>query len=310
MKSVVESFMHLRIAYIWVVMAKEEKKIRRLLRKLLNPYLVMIIDEETFEEQTQIRLSRLKMILVGFFLIGVLGTLFFSVIAYTPLKEYIPGYDSSELRKKAVQNLFLTDSLITLYNQNIQYLNSVRKVISEDISFVYLDFSTEELESQNQGAPSFIQPILEDSLLRAFVFQQDKYNPAIIDKAQTNNYLFPPALGPISQPFDLEASHYAVDIVVEENTPIMAIADGTVIFSEWTAETGFVIILEHSLGMLSVYKHNATLTKKQGESVLSGEVIATAGNTGELSTGFHLHFELWMDGYPMNPENFFNFSEE
>ena len=161
--------------------------------------------------------------------------------------------EQAQLRKKAAQNLFLTDSLITLYNQNIQYLNSVRKVISEDISFEDSDFSTEELESQNQGAPSFIQPILEDSLLRAFVFQQDKYNPAIIDKAQTNNYLFPPALGPISQPFDLEASHYAVDIVVEENTPIMAIADGTVIFSEWTAETGFVIILEHSLGMLSVY---------------------------------------------------------
>ena len=291
-------------------MAKEEKKRRQFLQKLLNPYLVMIIDEETFEEQTQIRFSRLKMIFVGLLMIGVLGTLIFSTIAFTPLKEYIPGYDSSELRKKAVQNLFLTDSLITLYNQNTQYLNSVRKVLSEDISFEESQLSVEQLENQNLAAPSFTEPILEDSLLRAFVSQQDKYNPLISDKVEINSYLFPPALGPISQPFDLKESHFAVDIVVKENTPIKAIADGTVIFSEWTAETGYVIILEHSLGILSVYKHNASLTKKQGDSVLSGEVIATAGNTGELSTGFHLHFELWMDGYPMNPENFFNFSEE
>jgi len=291
-------------------MAKEEKKRRQFLQKLLNPYLVMIIDEETFEEQTQIRFSRFKMIFVGLLMIGVLGTLIFSTIAFTPLKEYIPGYDSSELRKKAIQNLFLTDSLITLYNQNIQYLNSVRKVLSEDISFEESQLSVEQLENQNLAVPSFTEPILEDSLLRAFVSQQDKYNPLISDKVEINSYLFPPALGPISQPFDLKESHFAVDIVVKENTPIKAITDGTVIFSEWTAETGYVIILEHSLGILSVYKHNASLTKKQGDSVLSGEVIATAGNTGELSTGFHLHFELWMDGYPMNPENFFNFSEE
>ena len=291
-------------------MAKEEKKRRQFLQKLLNPYLVMIIDEETFEEQTQIRFSRLKMIFVGLLMIGVLGTLIISTIAFTPLKEYIPGYDSSELRKKAVQNLFLTDSLITLYNQNIQYLNSVRKVLSEDISFEESQLSVEQLENQNLAVPSFTEPILEDSLLRAFVSQQDKYNPLISDKVEINSYLFPPALGPISQPFDLKESHFAVDIVLKENTPIKAIADGTVIFSEWTAETGYVLILEHSLGILSVYKHNASLTKKQGDSVLSGEVIATAGNTGELSTGFHLHFELWMDGYPMNPENFFNFSEE
>lgn len=291
-------------------MAKEEKKRRQFLQKLLNPYLVMIIDEETFEEQTQIRFSRLKMIFVGLLMIGVLGTLIISTIAFTPLKEYIPGYDSSELRKKAVQNLFLTDSLITLYSQNIQYLNSVRKVLSEDISFEESQLSVEQLENQNLAVPSFTEPILEDSLLRAFVSQQDKYNPLISDKVEINSYLFPPALGPISQPFDLKESHFAVDIVLKENTPIKAIADGTVIFSEWTAETGYVLILEHSLGILSVYKHNASLTKKQGDSVLSGEVIATAGNTGELSTGFHLHFELWMDGYPMNPENFFNFSEE
>ncbi|MEO2099945.1 MAG: M23 family metallopeptidase, partial [Flavobacteriaceae bacterium] len=135
-------------------------------------------------------------------------------------------------------------------------------------------------------------------------------SPPVGKETEANAVLFPPVVGPISQPFNTKEAHFAVDVVVEENTPIKAIADGTVIFSEWTAETGFVIILEHSLGLLSVYKHNAALSKSQGDSVLGGEVIATAGNTGEFTTGFHLHFELWMDGYPMNPENFFNFSEQ
>ena len=97
---------------------------------------------------------------------------------------------------------------------------------------------------------------------------------------------------------------------MEENTPIKAISDGRVIFAEWTAETGYVIILDHNKGILSVYKHNAALSKSQGDIVQGGEVIALAGNTGEYTTGFHLHFELWIEGYPMNPMNFFNFSGE
>jgi len=119
--------------------------------------------------------------------------------------------------------------------------------------------------------------------------------------------LFPPVSGTISESYDVKSKHYAVDIVVEENTPIKATADGTVIFAEWTAQTGYVILIEHSSGLISVYKHNASLTKSQGDLVKAGEVIATAGNTGELTTGPHLHFELWSDGYPVNPTNFIDF---
>ena len=291
-------------------MELEEKKGKRILRKLLNPYLVMIIDEESFEEQTQIRVSRLKVFFLSLLFMGIFSGIIFSTIVYTPLKTLIPGYDSSELRKKAIQNLFLTDSLITLYNRNINYLNSIRETLTEDISYQDSEMSSGNLNIKTQNPQALTGLILEDSLLRAFVSQQDKYSPNVKEETNINTFLFPPVLGPISQPFDIDESHYAVDIVVEENTPIKAIADGTVIFSEWTIQTGFVIILEHNLGILSVYKHNETLSKKQGDAVLGGEVIANAGNTGELSTGYHLHFELWIDGYPMNPENFFNFSEK
>ena len=289
-------------------MAEKDKKRKKLWEKLIDPYLVMIINEETFEEQTQIRISRLKMILLSLLFLGFFTGIILSIISYTPLKEFIPGYDSSELRKKAVQNLFLTDSLITLYNQNIMYLNSVKKVLTEDISFEESNISEGEIKSQSQSSPFVTLPILEDSLLRAFVSQQDKYSPILNNEFKLNTFLFPPVKGTISQPFDINSSHYAADIAVEENTPVKAIADGTVVFSEWTAQTGFVIILEHNFGLLSVYKHNSSLNKNQGDEVVGGEVIATVGNTGEYSTGFHLHFELWLSGYPVNPIDFINFS--
>ena len=147
-------------------------------------------------------------------------------------------------------------------------------------------------------------------MLRAFVSQQDKYSPILSEELKINTFLFPPVKGTVTQPFDLNKSHFAVDVAVEENTPIKNIADGIVVFSEWTVETGFVIIIKHNFGLLSIYKHNSSLNKKQGDIVSAGEVIAMAGNTGEYTTGFHLHFELWIDDYPMDPQNFFNFSKK
>jgi murein DD-endopeptidase MepM/ murein hydrolase activator NlpD len=292
-------------------MDRKDSKKSTFLKNLITPYRMVIINEETFEERIQYRITRLSLLLAALFSIVALVSLVFSTIAYTPLKEYIPGYDSSELRKQAVQNLFITDSLITLYNQNLQYLNAVRAVLNEEISFEDPELSEQSLQVENQDAPEFISSVPEDSLLRVLVSQQDKYNPDLKSSNITlETLLLPPALGPISQEFNPEEGHYAVDIVLEENTPIKAISDGRVIFAEWTAQTGYVIILEHSNGILSVYKHNASLSKEQGDVVQGGEVIALAGNTGELTTGYHLHFELWVEGYPMDPKNFFNFSEE
>ena len=282
-------------------MKDKVNKKRKFFQRLRNPYIIMIIDEETFEEKGQIRTSRFKSILVSLLLICISSVLIFTIISYTSLKEYIPGYDSSEIRAKAIQNLFLTDSLIQLYNQNLKYLNSVKRVLTEDISLKEQDslLVIQETPVIKDGFNAKL--ILEDSLLRVFVSQQDKYSPVSRNEIKLNTFLFPPVNGQISQPFDRDKSHYAIDIAVEKNMPVKAIADGTVIFSEWTSETGYVIILEHNFGLLSVYKHNSSLNKRQGESVVSGEVIATAGNTGEYTTGYHLHFELWMDGYPMDP---------
>ncbi|MGB0788658.1 MAG: M23 family metallopeptidase, partial [Marinirhabdus sp.] len=146
----------------------------------------------------------------------------------------------------------------------------------------------------------------EDSLLRAEVALEDKYNP-LTDAPEDDYALFPPVKGTISEGFDMRQKHYAVDVVTAKNAPVKNIADGTVIFSGWTAGTGFVMIIRHTNQLISVYKHNASLTKEEGDPVKSGEVIATVGNTGELTTGPHLHFELWRNGTPIDPTNFLDF---
>ena len=147
----------------------------------------------------------------------------------------------------------------------------------------------------------------EDSLLREKVDKEDKYNLFESSGDQSNYVLFPPVNGAISEGYNFEEKHFAVDVVVAANTPVKATADGTVFFAEWTVETGYVVIIEHNQELISVYKHNSSITKSQGDLVKAGEVIAMSGNTGELSTGPHLHFELWSKGYPVNPTNFIDF---
>ena len=143
--------------------------------------------------------------------------------------------------------------------------------------------------------------------MRVKADKEDKYNLFDSETNSSNFVLFPPVNGTISEGYNLEERHFAVDVVVPETTPVKATADGIVIFAEWTVSTGFVIIVEHSNELISIYKHNGSITKDQGDLVKAGEVIALSGNTGELSTGPHLHFELWSKGYPINPTNFIDF---
>jgi len=230
------------------------------------------------------------------------------LVAYTPLKEFIPGYTSLTLRKEAIRNSFLLDSLSTEFEKKDQFIQSMKTALTGEI-----DGASSSLSEPPGQTPLRLnsESILTeaDSLLRLEVIQEDKYNVIPNDLANVNYLLYPPAIGPISQEYDPDNKHYAVDVVLKEYAPIMAVAHGTVIFSEWTAETGHVIIIKHDYGLLSVYKHNSSLEKSQGDLVKAGEVIAKAGNTGELSTGWHLHFELWLNGYSVDPKNFIDFSE-
>lgn len=287
---------------------KEKKKTsKKIKNKLLDKYRLVILNENTFEERFSFKLTRLNV-----FVLGSLSTIFlmavtYTLIAYTPLREYVPGYSSTRLKMQATELNYRTDSLQQVIAMNDRYYASIKKVLQGDVNA--LDFNRDSIIQAVKLEASEVdfKPIMEDSLLRDKVDKEDKYNLFESATSATNFILFPPVNGSISEPYNLKEKHFAVDIVVAKDTPIKATADGIVIFSEWTAGTGYVIIIEHSEGLISVYKHNAALTKAQGDLVKAGEVIATAGNTGELSTGPHLHFELWNDGYPINPTNFIDF---
>lgn len=287
-------------------MAKKEKRGKKIRKKLLHKYRLVVLNEDTFEERFSFKLNRLNVFVFSTIFAVVLITATTLLIAFTPMREYIPGYSSTALKKQATDLTFKTDSLQQALDVNAQYIASIRKVLTGDVATV--DFNKDSiLEAvQLEASQIDLNPSRQDSLLREQVAQEDKYNPLATD-TEVNFTLFAPVKGPISEVYSLEAKHYAIDVVTTMGAPIKAVADGTVIFAEWSAETGYVLVLKHANNLISVYKHNASLSKEQGELVKAGEVIATAGNTGELSTGPHLHFELWSDGYPIDPTNFIDF---
>ncbi|MDC3388461.1 M23 family metallopeptidase [Flavobacteriaceae bacterium] len=284
-------------------MTSKREKIKE---KLLSKYRLVILNDDTFEEKMSFNLTRLNVfVLLGFTAIGLIA-LTTVLIAFTPLREYIPGYSSTALKKKAYQLTATTDSLQVALEINKKQLNSIRKVLTGDL------FSENNLLKNNENNTSDIEFISipkskEDSLLRKKVALEDKYNLLEQDRQEINYVLFPPVKGTISQGFNAEEKHYAVDIVVALGTAVKSISDGRVIFSEWTAETGYVVIIEHANKLLSVYKHNSSTNKSQGDYVETGEVISFSGSTGEFTTGPHLHFELWSDGQALDPTNFIAF---
>lgn len=291
-------------------MTKKRKEKKRLASKLLHKYRLVILNEDTFEERFAFKLTRLNVFVTVGLLSIILIMLTTVLIAFTPLREYIPGYSSAKLQKQATHLMFTTDSLQQAMQKRNQYFASIQRVLRGDVSPDSIerahDSVAPKLEDVNKDF-SFLAPSKADSILRQKVEQEDKYNVFDVAVARTDFKLFPPLKGEISEGYNTKEKHYAVDIVAAKNTPVKAVADGTVIFAEWTSQTGYVMIIEHSYGLISVYKHNASLTKDQGELVKAGEVIASLGSTGEYSTGPHLHFELWSDGYPVNPTDFLDF---
>ncbi|MEM8509904.1 MAG: M23 family metallopeptidase [Bacteroidota bacterium] len=289
-------------------MAKKVKKRKEIKKKLLHKYRLVILNENTFEEKISFKLSRLNVFVTGTLFIIVLIGFTTLLIAFTPLREYIPGYSSTRLKRQATELTYKTDSLVNVLDYTNRYLENVRMVLRGEIE--NNESNRDSLFEKYKLDPANVDltPIREDLELRKEVALEDKYNLFERNLQDLTNALFPPLSGIISQNYDPIKEHYAVDVVASEGLPIKAVADGTVIFSGWTSDTGYVLIMEHKEDLLSVYKHNGALNKAQGDVVRSGEVIAFVGNTGELTTGPHLHFELWLNGKPINPLDFIDFN--
>lgn len=283
-----------------------KKKKTSKISKLLESFHIVLVNEKTLEKRQIITTSRLKLIFTSIMGFVTILSLVFLIIYFTPLKEYFRGYTSTELRASSFDNAIKLDSLENLYLMQKNYISSIKDLLAGKINFV--DLSQDSIE-ENRAIRSLglVETNAEDSILRALVEEEDKYNLSNTNIEKLSTVLFAPAKGGVSAEFSIADKHYGIDITLPINSPIYSISDGRVIFSEWTAETGYVIIIEHLNGMISSYKHNSSLSKSQGELVRTGEIIGFSGNTGSLTSGPHLHFELWFNGEPVDPLSFIEF---
>ena len=283
-----------------------KKKKHTLIDKLSDRFHILLVKEKTLEKKKLFSSSLINLISSSLFAFLLLLSITFLLIYFTPLKEYFRGYTSIQLRENAVENSMKLDSLENLYITQSNYINSLRDLLSGNITFEDIDRYDGNIEN-NIVELEIIETNRDDSLLRAIVEEEDKYNAFDVQGQRLTSVLFPPVKGGLSSVFDVDTKHYGVDIVIPENSPVHSISEGIVVFSEWTSTTGFVIIIEHLNGLTSIYKHNSSIVKNQGDRVDTGEIIAFSGDTGSLTTGPHLHFELWHQGEPVDPQSYIDF---
>ncbi len=286
-------------------MAKDSKNETRV-QRWRNKFRFVILNDDTFEELLTLKLSPLNIFVFSVVTIVSTIALTTTVIAFTPLKELIPGYASSKLRREAIELALTTDSLTAAIDRNERYIQGVQRILQGEV----VDTVLQELEtdtSSNNAEIVLSDPSSQDSAFREWVEEENAFTLNQGGAELGIPQLISPIEGIITSGFDKVTNHFAVDIAAASNTPVKTCYEGTVIFADWTSETGNIIIVQHENNLLSAYKHNSALLKEVGEFVRSGEAIAIIGNSGENSTGPHLHFELWFEGAPIDPQNFIKF---
>lgn len=285
---------------------KKKKRSKAFWNNIKFKYKLTIINENTLEEVVGLRVSKLNGISVLLSTLTVLFLVAAGIIAFTPLRNYLPGYMNSEIRAQVVENALRVDSLQQLVDRQNLYIVNIQDIFSGKI------------KADTVQSIDSLTAIREDSLMmhtqREEEFRKqyedaEKYNlTTITDRPDVNGLIFyRPTRGMISAPFDAEKKHYGTDIAANPGESVLATLDGTVILSTYTAETGYLIQVQHNQNLVSVYKHCGSLLKREGDSVKGGEAIALVGNTGQLTTGPHLHFELWQKGRAVNPEMYIVF---
>lgn len=282
-------------------MTKDEKK----KSTWRDKYRFSVVNDHTFEEVWRIRLTRynafLLISLLLFFIIG--GTV--SMISFTNLREFIPGYPDVDMRRNILLSAIRLDSLERELDLRDKYFVNLSNIISgkPPVENVFM----QDTEKDYSSVSFTITP--EDSALRARIENEERFNLTVrpvVTETSVNLaglHFFPPVKGVISAKFDARSKHFGTDIVTTPKAVVSSALDGTVVFTGWTMETGFVIEVQHQNNIVSIYKHNSSLLKETGDLVRAGEAISIVGDSGELYTsGPHLHFEIWYKGSPLDPE--------
>lgn len=292
-------------------MSERRKKQKKLINRLQRHYRLVVMNDDNFEIKSSIKLNPLNVLFVVSTLFVIYAFIIIGLLKIQPVQELFFGPDKGpELRREAVALNQTIDSLLFLEQQRSLYVDDIRRVLKGEIDTSRPAFNegSASFDSIDLGANS-----VQDSLLRAEYERKQQIGIITTGEREVSNvmeekYFQPPVNGIVTKQFDSEENHYGIDIVAKENEPIKATLEGKVIFTGWTSEFGHIIALQHSDNLVSLYKHNAVLLKKVGNFVTAGEVIALLGNSGELTQGPHLHFELWHEMVPINPLQYIVFN--
>ena len=295
-------------------MGKEDiNKKEKLRDKIRKKYRIVVYNNETYEERVHFRLTLLNFFNILIAASVLLIVLVTYLIAFTPLREYIPGYTDVSLNRRVYEMERKADSLELVFKQKDLYINNLKRIITGE-GFENDSVNSLLAKSSNTNFDDIvIKSSKQDSIFRREYEEETRNNlfsnEIMSDVGQEFKLVsfFTPLNGIVTNHFNREEKHFGTDLVASNNSVIKATADGTVIYSDWTVENGYCIGIQHNGNLFSVYKHNAVLLKEDGDFVNAGDAIAIYGNSGSLTTGPHLHFELWYNGTPLNPEDYISF---
>ena len=276
--------------------------------KKTSHYRLSLLDAKTHQQLKSVRFTKTTLVITIISIIVILCAAIFSLVAFTPIRTFIPGYPDASTKRAAIQNAIKADSLESVIFKWELYSENLRRVL-EGESAINIDSLI--AASQHQAAEAKNENYLkqQDSLLRKGVKEEEMFE--LVGRSNRNlpiegMHFFTPLKGVVTQGYD-PAIHPFVDIAAPEGSVVNAVADGTVIYTGWSEEAGYIIQIQHDADIISIYKHNNKLIRNVGDKVKAGTPIALVGNTGELSTGSHLHFELWYKGESMDPSKHINF---
>ncbi len=285
------------------------KKERR--NRLRSKFRFSIFNDTSHEEIFVFRANGLMMLVsIAMAIIFIIGSVTF-LISFTPLREFIPGYPNAQTRRAIVQNALKADSLEQAIRVWDFHLNNIQRIVNGLDPLLPENIATQTIGNDSIKGSYTPSPLSkEDSLLREEVLRQEQFNIGSgsrkIEQIEGLHF-FPPVKGVISNGFNIATNHPYVDIAAAANSVVSSVLDGTVIMSAWTEETGFTIQIQHENDLISIYKHNSKILKRSGDKVKAGTAIALVGNTGSLTSGHHLHFELWHKGVPVDPAKYIKF---
>ena len=299
-------------------MSEESYDIKRNWLKKLIEYLrkkvkIVVISKETYEEKKSFDLSVIMLFVYSLFAFLILIVLSYFIISATSLKYMIPGFpkivDVERIKQIDKKNLLKLAEYEDKIDHYENYFNNLSVILNGGEISEEVNKTDSSIGSRNNEEYNF-DLTENDSLLRIKIDDREKYDISIFSsnnrlEEKLNGVLFfSPLKGEVTNQFHLEKGHYGVDVIASNNEAVKAILNGTVVYSDWSPENGHVIHIQHAQNLVSIYKHNSFLLKKTGDLIKAGDAIAIVGNSGELSTGPHLHFELWHNGIPLDPEKF------